>query len=167
MRYHHDPLISNARGRAQRGAALVIGLILLLVLTVLAVSGITTASSELLMAGNEQSRLNVFQAAEVGIEQTILQANFNPDPAAGSQAFNGLTPNTASDSYDTTITPNGNTDGYLFWSDNDFTTYYFDIRSVGTTTRGSRAVHEQGVAFVAPRDNSEGCQPGLPCELTP
>ena len=40
----------------QRGAALVIGLLLLLVLTLLAVSGMSSASVELIMAGNEQYR---------------------------------------------------------------------------------------------------------------
>jgi len=164
MQQYRRSLVAPLAPRSQRGAALVIGLILLLVLTVLAVSGITTASSELLMAGNEQARQNVFQTAEVGIEQTIVQATFNPDPAAGNQSFNGVTPNTVSDSYVTTIAPNGSTDGYLFWSDNDFTTYYFDIRSVGTAARGARAVHEQGVAWVAPKDSSEGCLPGLPCD---
>ena len=46
--------IARDGGRRQDGAALVVGLILLLVLTLLAVSGMTTASLELQMAGNEQ-----------------------------------------------------------------------------------------------------------------
>ena len=45
---HTSPLNS------QRGAALVIGLLLLLVLTVLAISGMNSASVEFLMAGNDQ-----------------------------------------------------------------------------------------------------------------
>src|SRR5688500_17007936 len=55
----------------ERGAALVIGLIMLLVLTVLAVSGMNTATTELIMSGNEQYRQNAFQAAETGIEQAV------------------------------------------------------------------------------------------------
>jgi type IV pilus assembly protein PilX len=55
----------------QQGAALVIGLVLLVVLTLLAVTGMNTASSELLMAGNEQYRQNAFQASEAGIEQAL------------------------------------------------------------------------------------------------
>ena len=38
----------------ERGAALVIGLVLLLILTLLAVTGMNTATTELVMAGNEQ-----------------------------------------------------------------------------------------------------------------
>ena len=52
---------SHAR---QRGAALVIGLILLLVLTLLAVTGMNTASTELIMAGNEQYRQNAFSGQQ-------------------------------------------------------------------------------------------------------
>ena len=55
----------NRRHR-QHGAALVTGLILLLVLTLLAVSGMNSASLEFMMAGNEQYCANAFSAAEAG-----------------------------------------------------------------------------------------------------
>src|SRR5215470_6398859 len=86
-------LTAMALRRRQNGAALVIGLILLLVLTLLAVSGMNSASLEFVMAGNEQFRANAFAAAETGIEQTIAQGTFNPGAAA--QALNGA--NTAND----------------------------------------------------------------------
>ena len=47
----------------QQGAALVIGLILLLVLTILAVSGVFTSTMELRMVRNNQSQERSFQAA--------------------------------------------------------------------------------------------------------
>ena len=50
----------------ETGAALVVGLILLVVITVLAVSGMNTATTELAMARNDQTYENVFQAAERG-----------------------------------------------------------------------------------------------------
>ncbi len=68
---------ASPRG-AQRGAALVIGLLLLLVLTILAVSGMNSASLEFVMAGNEQYRANAFSAAEAGIERTLDSGTFNP-----------------------------------------------------------------------------------------
>src|SRR5688572_1284483 len=55
----------------QRGAALVIGLMLLVVLTLLAVAGMNTASTELAMAGNEQYHLKASQFSETGIEQGL------------------------------------------------------------------------------------------------
>jgi len=65
----------------QRGAALVVGLILLLVLTVLGVSTMSTASLELAMAGNDQWAENAFQLAETGADtmaNNLNSGNFIP-----------------------------------------------------------------------------------------
>lgn len=61
----------------QQGAALVIGLILLVVVTVLAISGMNTATTELAIARNDQNYENAFQAAETGIETAISQGRFD------------------------------------------------------------------------------------------
>ena len=61
----------------QDGAALVVGLVLLVVVTVLAVSGMNTATTELAMARNDQNYENAFQAAETGLEQALAQGRFN------------------------------------------------------------------------------------------
>jgi type IV pilus assembly protein PilX len=61
----------------QQGAALVVGLILLVVVTVLAVSGMNTATTELAMARNDQNYENAFQAAETGLENALAQGTFN------------------------------------------------------------------------------------------
>jgi type IV pilus assembly protein PilX len=63
--------------RKQDGAALVVGLILLVVVTVLAVSGMNTATTELAMARNDQNFENAFQAAETGIENALAQGQYN------------------------------------------------------------------------------------------
>jgi Tfp pilus assembly protein PilX len=61
----------------QRGAVLIISLVLLMVLTILAISTMRTASLGLLMAGNTQYRQNAWQLAQAGID-SILRAG---DPA--------------------------------------------------------------------------------------
>jgi type IV pilus assembly protein PilX len=61
----------------QNGAALVVGLVLLVVVTVLAVSGMNSATTELAMARNDQNYENAFQAAETGLEQALSQGRFN------------------------------------------------------------------------------------------
>ena len=61
----------------QGGAALVIGLVLLVVVTVLAISGINTATTELAMARNDQNSENAFQAAETGLEHALARGQFN------------------------------------------------------------------------------------------
>ena len=63
--------------RKQRGAALVIGLVLLVVITVLAISGMNTATTELAMARNDQNAENAFQAAETGLENALSQGSFD------------------------------------------------------------------------------------------
>lgn len=60
----------------QQGAALVVGLMLLVVITVLAISGMNTATTELAMARNDQAYENAFQAAENGLETALSQGQF-------------------------------------------------------------------------------------------
>ena len=59
MKTLHIAVADRSR-RGQSGAALVVGLLLLLVLTILAISGMTTATLELQMAGNEQYQERAF-----------------------------------------------------------------------------------------------------------
>jgi type IV pilus assembly protein PilX len=73
----------------ERGAALVVGLLLLLVLTILAVSGMTTASLEMLMAGNEQYQERAFQAADSGVERAITAGIYNTNATIGTYTTTG------------------------------------------------------------------------------
>ncbi len=68
--------------KKQNGAALVIGLILLVVITVLAISGMNTATTELAMARNDQIAENTFQAAETGLAAALGQGAFSTLAAA-------------------------------------------------------------------------------------
>jgi len=68
---------SNRFAKRQNGAALVVGLVLLVVITVLAISGMNTATTELAMARNDQNYENAFQAAETGLEQALSQGRFD------------------------------------------------------------------------------------------
>ena len=66
---------SNLR-KKQQGAALVISLMLLVVITVLAISGMNTATTELALARNDQAYEDAFQAAETGLETALSQGQF-------------------------------------------------------------------------------------------
>jgi hypothetical protein len=72
------PLPTGRAATAQRGAALVIGMVLLVILTLLAITGMNMASTELVMAGNEQYRQRADQAADLGVEQAISQLSTVP-----------------------------------------------------------------------------------------
>jgi type IV pilus assembly protein PilX len=145
----------------QSGAALVIGLILLLVLTLLAVAGMSSASLEFIMAGNEQYRANAFQAAEAGIEQSWRTGILNP--GAAPQALAGAT--TATDTWTSTITPQlGGAALPALWGNswNSFSTYHFEIQSTGASARGALANNWQGVAVISPYDNTVQPDPNQP-----
>ena len=62
--------------KTQHGAALVVGLMLLVVITILAISGMNTATTELAMARNDQAYEDAFQAAETGIATALSQGQF-------------------------------------------------------------------------------------------
>ena len=152
-----QPLATCAsRNRSQSGAALVVGLLLLLVLTLLAISGITTATLELQMAGNEQYQERAFQAAETGIEQAIENATFDtttPSTAADQPVVPNDADNDDSYSYvmsfdsETGVTdvPGG---GYSLGT--GFQAYHFSIESEGRSERSARAEHEQSVYVIGP-----------------
>ena len=63
--------------RAQSGAVLIVGLVMLVVVTVLGISGMNTAALELTMAGNNQFHQEAFQSAETGIDISITQRQYS------------------------------------------------------------------------------------------
>ena len=158
--------------RAQRGAALVVGMLLLLVLTLLAISGMNTASLELAMAGNMQYHENAFQAAETGVEQALVLGMFDPgDPPQRLPATDGATTPIGStgDSFFATITPQ--LDGAAqpaLWGDSwdSFSSYHFEVQSNGQSARNAVATTVQGIAVIAPHDSTVTPGPGLPTTLT-
>jgi type IV pilus assembly protein PilX len=132
---------SSAR---QRGAALVVGLILLLVLTLLAVTGMNTATTELIMAGNEQFRQNAFQAAETGIEQALATLSNVPTNGLPVTANNVPVPNSTTDAYSTSSRYLESRSDLLMSSNGKFVSHYFDITSTGTSSRNASVRHVQG-----------------------
>ena len=138
--------------RRQQGAALVVGLILLVVLTILAVSGVFTSTMELRMVRNTQSQERAFQAAEVALEDALA----NP-VLSTSAGFNQATinvPNAAPDSYSYQMQFVGQTPlgtgmtGYSIGS--AFQAYHFQVDSTGNGPDGAVANHTQSFYVVGP-----------------
>lgn len=142
----------------QQGAALVVGLILLVVISVLAISGMNTATTELAMARNDQNYENAFQAAETGLEQALAQGTWNP---AGI-----VNVNTVINANDTVLAQIQPEDPPTLVPDKAFTlgagssivAYHFlatataeSKRAPGSTTdRDSTATHSQAFYIVGP-----------------
>jgi Tfp pilus assembly protein PilX len=162
--------------RHQRGAALVVGLILLVVLTLLGVVGMNIANSELSMATNEQLRVRAFQAAESGIEQAV--AGFGDDVDTVTKVWNsgvvgvensplGLGGD-AVDTFSTTSSYRGQSSAWNT-SIGTFAAFHFDAQTVGSSARGARAEHLQGAYVVNASDGAtidgctvaDGCPGGL------
>jgi len=136
----------------QQGAALVVGLILLLVLTILAVSGVFTSNMELRMVRNTQSQERAFQAAEVAIEDALA----NP-VLSTSAAFNQgdtAVPNSDPDLYSYQLqfvgqTPLGTgTTGYSIGT--AFQSYHFQVEATGNGPDSALAEHTQSFYVVGP-----------------
>lgn len=144
----------------QQGAALVVSLILLLVVTVLAISGMTTATTELAMARNDQVTENAFQAAENGLENALAQNDFTA--IAGSPTVIDWAPINSNDSVkaeiayeDSTLVPDR---AFSLGVGSGIAAYHFiatatakSERTPGTPTdRDSSAVHSQAFYIVGP-----------------
>jgi type IV pilus assembly protein PilX len=147
-RMHH---ISAAR-QGQQGAALVIGLILLLVLTILAVSGVFTSTMELRMVRNTQSQERAFQAAEVAVEDALANPVLSTS-APFTQATIAV-PNGYGDQYAYQLqfvgqTPLG-TGMTGFSIGSAFQAYHFQVDATGTGPDNSLAQHTQSFYVVGP-----------------
>jgi type IV pilus assembly protein PilX len=136
----------------QQGAALVVGLILLLVLTILAVSGVFTSTMELRMVRNTQSQERAFQAAEVAVEDAL--ANPVLSTSAGFNQGDTDVPNSAPDTYSYQLqfvgqAPLGTgTAGYSIGS--AFQTYHFQVDATGNGPDSALAEHTQSFYVVGP-----------------
>ena len=145
--------------KRESGAALIVGLILLVVITVLAVSGMNTATTELAMARNDQTYENVFQAAERGLEAALAQGRYNT--VGGGQETITQQP-TSHESVTATIVFENSTmvpdRAFSLGVGSGISAYHFLATSTATsemdpgkkTDRDSSAVHTQAFYIVGP-----------------
>ena len=149
-----------SRPAHQTGAALIVGLVLLMVLTILAISTMRTASLELMMAGNTQFRENAFQAAQSGIQATL--GTIREQNATNLRASDGWTQDIAPQdiqmgrmqgSYSGQIVYLGETPAWGGYSPSDYSFLHYRIDITGNAAqRGARSIQSQGIRV--PRINS-------------
>jgi Tfp pilus assembly protein PilX len=136
------PSAGAAPRGAQTGATLIVGLVLLLVLTVVGVSGMNTATMEITMAANTQFQQDAFQLAEDGI-----------DIAIGTRAYSTNAPRTinwlGNADYDrrAIVTYRMNTAAFGS-SAGELEAFHFDITSVGRGPRNAQSQHTQSFYVV-------------------
>ena len=126
----------------QTGATLIVGLVLLLVLTVVGVSGMNTATMEITMAANTQFQQDSFQLAEDGI-----------DIAIGTRAYSTDTPRTinwlGNADYDRRAVTTYRMNTLAFGSSaGELEAFHFDITAVGRGPRNALSQHNQSFYVV-------------------
>jgi hypothetical protein len=136
----------------QAGATLIVGLVLLLVLTVLGVSGMNTVTTEITMAGNTQFQEDAFQMAENGIDIAIATRAFTTvgpttiawvgDPAISSDR-QAVTTFVATTPVPDLAFSMGTSLGAV-------QALHFDVVSVGRGSRNATSTHHQGFYVVGP-----------------
>ncbi|HTT09203.1 MAG TPA: PilX N-terminal domain-containing pilus assembly protein [Gammaproteobacteria bacterium] len=149
------PLPHRSLPRAQRGAVLIIALILLAVMTLLAVTAMNMNSMEERMAANVQEINRAFQTAESGLSMALADSNsFNTScttAALCTSAPQTIGTYNASTTYNSVFvqqTPPARGSG---WDASRFAFYYFNLSSTSTTTSGAGTVLNEGAYQVAKR----------------
>ncbi len=146
--------------KRQNGAALVVGLILLMVITILAISGMNTATTELAIARNDQNYESAFQAAETGLERALSQGAFNTLQGTTMPIYdvddNGHDSVTAEILYeDSTLVPDK---AFSLGTGSGISALHFNATSTasslrdpdGATDRDATAIHTQAFYVVGP-----------------
>ena len=135
----------------QSGAALVVGLVLLMVLTILAISTMRTATLGLLMAGNAQYKERAFQLAETGLRGAVNQINnvvLTLDMMEGWQSLGALT-GSVDDSGDEYVVDlrfiRAGDPPPSYSQGGEITALYFEMTSTGrTVARNAKSIQSQG-----------------------
>jgi hypothetical protein len=132
----HPPVGLRSR---QAGATLIVGLVLLLVLTVVGVSGMNTATMEINMAANTQFQQDAFQQAEDGIDIVIANRMYNPSNPQ-TLAWTG------DPDYDRSAvsTPRDSVANAFGSSVGVIRAFHWDIVSIGRGPRNAVSTHNQG-----------------------
>ena len=131
---------------AQHGATLVIGLVLLLIMTLLGITGLSSSTVDLAMAGNSQNAQSSFQAAESTIEVELrLGAAGREEPRVNENYdFGGGARGRADTAFQSTRLP---PPGYSL---TEFQADHYLITSTGTAARSASSTHLQGFYVVVP-----------------
>ncbi|HVY65971.1 MAG TPA: PilX N-terminal domain-containing pilus assembly protein [Gammaproteobacteria bacterium] len=125
--------LRNGLPRSQRGATLVVGLVLLLVLTVVGVSGMNTATMEVAMAANAQYQADAFQATEGAADTVIATRNYSTNGTTTLPWTNAVDlDRSAQTTYrGNTIVPDA------AFSAGEVEAFHFDIQSWGRASRNA------------------------------
>jgi Tfp pilus assembly protein PilX len=139
----------------ERGSALIIGLVLLAVITLLAVAGMNASTMDLQVASNVQSSQGAFQASERALT-VAMNTTMSDTTQAALVVPEIVAPGTA-DRYKYTVrfnATNGITEvpsgGFSLGEGVGFKAYHFDVTATGTSSRDASTTTTQSYYVVGP-----------------
>lgn len=147
------PLGAMCLARRQRGVALAVALVVLLILTILGVSALVSTALEGLMAGNAQEQNRALQAAETGIDVAFTTA----DAFSINEKVTGNVPtigtyyakSTYTNSFQGFTKPPRSQSGA--YSATRFSAARFMTVSVGEANSGAKTTLTQGLYQITPK----------------
>lgn len=137
-------------GRQQHGTALVMSMVILLILTILGIAAMGTASLEEKMSGNTQESTRAFEAAESGLTEALNTAGSLQLSGSSSNSFTYSGMNATADVSTQFIQFSSPKRGSGY-SNKNFQSANFDQSSTGRTGVGAKAVVHQGIAQIVPQ----------------
>lgn len=144
-------------GRYERGTALIMSLVILMILTILGITAMGTASLEEKMSGNTQETTKAFEAAESGLNQALntsgaldLNTSYTaPKTLPKFEYDSGKSGSATVSTWYVQSTAPKRGSGY----GSNFEAANFEQTSTGETSANAKAVVHQGVAQIVPKTN--------------
>jgi hypothetical protein len=131
--------------RKHRGAVLVIALVLLLIVTLLATTGMAMSIAEFVMAGNEQFHRKAIDAASAGVETAIARLSASSPDRRASVKASGVT---AAGDFIASVKDVGVETNLGGFSAEKFIGRHFEISSDGAAARNASDAQIQGVLVI-------------------
>ena len=151
------------------GAALIVALILLIALSLLAISSMNTATLDLIMAGNTQYKARAFTAAEAGLSEALTNGTFNTTTPSTTCTLTPTTPKPyGDDTYQYCITSANNGKIEPAPLGNSLTNYggaYFRVKAIGLSKKSAQATVSQEIYIVVRNQGDETYNSGI-CKNT-
>jgi type IV pilus assembly protein PilX len=157
-RAKRTPLRMTSPRNRNKGAALAVGLILLMVITLLAISGMNTSTLELQMAGNAQFARKALVASDFAIDDALTQITYDTAAVITRAKTKMTTAATEVDWYQS-VTQADNTEGGVtnvpgtgmsMKVGGGQKAYHFDITATGSSARNAQVGVRQGFYIVGP-----------------
>lgn len=144
----HSPC--RLRPRQQRGTALIMSLVILVILTILGITALSTSSLEEKMAGSMQEVTRALEAAESGVNSALATAgvlNLNATTTNSFAYDSGASGSAQVVSSFIEFSPPKRGSGYSA----QYRAANFSLNSKGTTTSNARVTINQGIGQIMPK----------------